>query len=357
MWSPRRGLAPPRRRRRVGMALLGAGFLALGLGGCAQFDEFEAQLKRDLAESGGLLGRFVGSEPEPDPEPAEVEDVRSLNAILADLQRGDYEGSERALNRYLEQHPDDMAARAILRQLTADPEAMLGRESHRYVVRPGDSYSALAARSLGDPGLFLILARYNDSRNPSDLRVGEALRLPGPSGREEPADDAEKPSAKGEPAMVEPPAAPVPTRRTVAALALPEDRLPSVGRPSRTTDAITDRSAEAVEDENARTARIERLQQEGMDLVADGRDEEALARFEAALAIDPDLEPAGSRADELRERLVNRYHERAILRYRNQNLTEAIELWDRALAIDPDFEPARTYRARARELQRRLDSL
>ena len=325
-------------------ALLGAGLLAMGLSGCAQLGELEAQIKRDLGEPGGLLARFVGSEPEPDPEPAEVEDVRSLNAILADLQKGDYEGSERALNRYLDRHPGDMAARAILRQLTEDPEAMLGRESHRYVVQPGDSYSALAARSLGDPGLFLILARYNDSRNPSDLRVGEVLRLPGRSRSEEPAGgDGGQPTPKGEPAMAEPPAAPVPTRRTVAALSLPEDRLPSVSEPPDGSDAGPDRA--------------ERLQQEGLALVDDGRQEEALARFDAALAIEPGLEPAGSRAEDLRGRLVNRYHEQAVLRYRNQDLDEAIDLWDRALSIDPDFEPARTYRARARELQRRLDSL
>lgn len=354
MWSPRRGSAPPRRHWRKSAALLGAGLLATGLSGCAQFGEFEAQIKRDLGESGGLLARFVGSEPEPDPEPAEVEDVRSLNAILADLQKGDYQGSERALNRYLDRHPDDMAARAVLRQLTEDPEAMLGRESHRYVVQPGDSYSALAARSLGDPGLFLILARYNDSRNPSDLRVGEVLRLPGEPRSEEPAEgDGDQPTPEGEPAMAEPPAAPVPTRRTVAALSLPEDRLSSVNEPPREDVAV----AETADDSDAGPDQAERLQQEGLALFDDGRQEEALARFDAALAIEPGLEPAGSRAEELRGRLVNRHHEQAILRYRNQDLDEAIDLWDRVLSIDPDFEPARTYRARARELQRRLDSL
>ncbi len=334
--------------------LLGAGLLAFGLAGCAQLGELEAQIKRDLGESGGLLGRFVGSEPEPDPEPAEVKDVRSLNAILSDLQKGDYEAGERALNRYLDQHPDDMAARAILRQLTEDPQAMLGRESHRYVVQPGDSYSALAARSLGDPGLFLILARYNGAGNPSDLRVGEVLRLPGPAEREKPAEQAgDKPDVDGEPAMADPPAAPVPTRRTVAALSLPEDRLPSVGGTSRAMEPAADRPDESSPD----SARAERLQQEGLELADAGHREKALSRFDAALAIDPDLEPAGSRAEDLRGRLVNRYHEQAILRYRNQDLDEAIDLWDRCLAIDPDFEPARTYRARARELQRRLDRL
>ncbi|MFP4252040.1 MAG: hypothetical protein ACLFRM_05295, partial [Guyparkeria sp.] len=108
---------------------------------------------------------------------------------------------------------------------------------------------------------------------------------------------------------------------------------------------------------NDSETRAERLQGEALDLLADDRPEAALERFEAALAEDEDIEPAASRAPALRERLVDEYHQQAILRYRNQDLNEAIALWDRVLAIDPGFEPARTYRARARELQRRVDQL
>ncbi len=103
--------------------------------------------------------------------------------------------------------------------------------------------------------------------------------------------------------------------------------------------------------------RAERLQNEALSLLDDDHPEAALKKFDAALAEDEDIEPAARRAPVLRERLVNDYHERAILRYRNQDLDKAIALWDRVLAIDPTFEPARTYRARARELQRRIDQL
>lgn len=332
---------------RLAACWLGAVVLAVGLSGCsAQLGEFREQLREDFGGEGGLLSRFIGSgEPEAEPEPAEVEDVRSLSAILDDLQRGQYDEGEASLRRYLEKHPDDNAARAVLRQLTEDPEAMLGRQSHRYVVQRGDSWSALATRILGDPGLFLVLARYNDSSNPSDLRVGQVVRLPGPPPSDGP-DERKDDDGLGEPAMTDLPEAPVPSRRTVDVLSLPAERLPSVDAPARPAEPqVSDRE------------RAERLQREAVELLEASREEAALSRFRAALALEPGLEPAASRAVALRDRLVTRYHERAIVLYRNQDLDEAIALWDRVLAIDPDFEPARSYRARARELRRRVDSL
>ena len=273
------------------------------------------------------------------PGAAEEAAVRPLDAILADLQRGKYREGRRDLNRYLERNPDDAVARAVRQQLTADPVQVLGEASHRYVVQPGDSYSALAQRHLGDAGLFLILARYNDSTDPSDLRVGEAIRLPGSESKEtamEPAGD----EAGAAPARHSMAPAPRPTRAKAEALALPNAPLPAV-RPSETADGPT----------------AEVLQRRGLALIEQGEREEALRQLEAALARDPSLEPAATRAPQLRDSLVDDYHQQAILRYRNQRLDEAIALWNRVLAIDPAFEPARSYRARARELQRRLKNL
>ncbi len=318
------------------LPLLVAG-LVLGSTGCSQLGALEDKLKQ---------GQRDDAEASASAEPSRSDDatpVRSLNAILADLQGGDYAKGEQVLAGYLERHPEDAVARAVMRQLKADPEAVLGRASYRYVVQPGDSYSALAARHLGDAGLFLILARYNGSTDPSDLRVGQALRLPGEgpatAGSSTSADEAGVPG-KGKPAVRQLSAAPVPSRRTAAVLALPDEPLAAY-RPAASGDA----------------PRLERLQSEAVELQSKGRAEAALARYEAALDIDPDLEPAATRVEALREQLVDEYHQRAILLYRNQDLAEAIALWDRVLEIEPQFEPAQSYRARARELQRRLDKL
>src|ERR1700751_2410691 len=88
----------------------------------------------------------------------------SLSAIVnRDLQNGHYAEGEKALRRYLQDHPGDRAAQSFLRQLTEDPKQTLGPDSSPHIVQPGESYSTLAAKYLGDPNLFLVLARYNGS--------------------------------------------------------------------------------------------------------------------------------------------------------------------------------------------------
>ncbi|KTG16630.1 MULTISPECIES: LysM domain-containing protein [unclassified Guyparkeria] len=308
------------------------GLLAGLMSGCAQLSAVDARLQE-------MTGQLTSSGKTARADDASGEaSSRSLDAILADLQRGQYRQGRRDLDRYLARHPDDAVARAIMQQLEADPERVLGEESHRYVVRSGDSYSALAERHLGDAGLFLLLARYNESTDPSDLRVGEVIRLPGP-----PSGGAVATPPVGEagrPARRSLAPAPRPSRETVAALALPD--APLAAQRSRDADDGSDAAA---------------MQRRGLALLEQGDREAALAQLEAALEQDPSLEPAASRVPELRQALVADYHQRAILRYRNQKLGDAIALWDRVLAIDPTFEPARSYRARARELQRRLEDL
>jgi tetratricopeptide (TPR) repeat protein len=259
-------------------------------------------------------------------------DYPSVAAISnQEIQRGHYAEAEKALRRYLGQHPGDRPAQAMLRQLTVDPEQMLGRERRVYVVQRGDSYSSLAARYLGDPSLFLILARYNGSTQPSLLRVGErlqlplsALRMPGPvSGAV--AESIASPGA----------VASDPTSR------------------GHTGSAAAMSSAAAIIGESSAT-KAGRLQDESVSLLKQGQKDDALMRLDQALLVDPQLRSNGSAAALMRRQLVAQYHQRAIVLYRDQQLDQAITLWNRALTIDPKFEPAIIYRARALELKRRL---
>jgi tetratricopeptide (TPR) repeat protein len=252
----------------------------------------------------------------------------SLATIVNDeLQRGHYAEGETALRRYLVQHQGDRSAQAMLRQLTADPERRLGRASRAHVVQTGDSYSTLAARYLGDASLFLILARYNGSTNPSLLRVGETVHLPI--------------SATG---VSTPPIATTPgggdSDRGAAAETV-------VGGAS----TISQDAASAAEPP---AAKAKRLQRESVALLDQGHKQQALARLDEALAIEPQLQPSGTAAVSLRKDLVTSFHQRAIVLYRDQQLDQAIALWDRVLAINPDYEPAVVYRTRALELKRRL---
>ena len=282
------------------------GLLAIGLGGCAQL----RQLKTRMFGHETPPKVVVTPAPTPAPQPRAAEETPPppLAVIVRQqLQLGHYAEGERQLRRYLQIHPDDAAAQGVLRQLTVDPVQALGQASRPYVVRPGDSYSTLAARYLGDGGRFLILARYNGSTNPSMLRVGQTLRLP--ASRLAPGKAPEGPAL-------------------AASTAAPAD------------------ASEA--------ARARRLQDESLALLHKGQRTQALERMDEALDADPHLPPDGADARSLRKQLVSVYHQRAIVLYRDQQLDQAISLWNRVLAIEPDFEPATVYRARALELKQRL---
>lgn len=263
-----------------------------------------------------LLATLVGCTPQaakkapvPPPVPAPVaapapapRPVLTLREIIDQyLLHGHYTEGEQALRDLLAAHPDDRGAKAMLHQLTVDPARELGKASREYVVQAGDSYSTLAARYLGSARRFLILARYNHATDPSMLLTGQTLRLPASaSGTAAPAVDTTTPAAE------------------------------STG------------------------AKVQRLQHAATAMLAQGHKGKALTAMDEALSLDPRLKPATAQIASLRQQLIDAYHQRAIVLYRDQNLDAAIALWDHILAIDPSYEPATVYRARALELKQRL---
>ena len=291
-----------------------------GVAGCAQVNKLRSRVEDQL-------GPHRTTQPVPAAAPAQTGDsgLSSLATIINDqLQHGRYAEGEQSLHRYLSRHPGDRAAQAMLRQLTIDPGKMLGHASRNYVVQADDSYSSLAARFLGDPNLFLILARYNDSADPSRLRRGETVRLPLSAANISTTREA---SARGandtHGAELKAPGAPLVDSAPVAGAEPP-------------------------------AAKAKRLQKESVALLSQGHTQQALARLDEALLIDPHLQPTGPGAASLRQQLVANYHQRAVVLYRDQHLDSAIALWDLVLAIDPGYEPAVIYRARALELKQRL---
>ncbi|WP_426689938.1 LysM peptidoglycan-binding domain-containing protein [Rhodanobacter ginsengiterrae] len=265
----------------------------LAVTGCAQLNTLKSKVN----------GSPTTTREAPSAQP-DARQQLSFTAIVNKLQLGRYREGEHDLRQYLRQHPGDRPAQAMLRQLVADPEQTLGSRSQPHVVQAGDSYSTLAARYLGDPGAFLILARYNGSTNPSMLRAGETIQLP----------------------------------LSASAASVGDSQLPA---------PVTE----------SPTAKAERLQRESMSLLDQGQHDQALTRLGEALSIKPGLKPEGLQAAALRKQLLASYHEQAIVLYRDQQLDPAIALWNRILAIDPNYEPAVIYRARALELERRLKQM
>jgi tetratricopeptide (TPR) repeat protein len=282
-----------------------AALTALGTTGCAQVNALKAKVSRNPSAAST-----------PNSGPAQPARNLSFSAIVNELQLGHYDDGEQDLRQFLAQHPKDRPAQALLRQLTVDPKQALGARSRSYTVQAGDSYSSLAERYLGDAGAFLILARYNNSTNPSVLRAGETVQLPASGSAD-------------------------------AGLAASGDNTAQT-MPSTQDDASRNELPEV---------KAVRLQRESLSLLDQGEHAKAMARLGEALAIDPKLKPDGLQAAALRDQLLASYHERAIVLYRDQQLNPAIALWDRILAINPHYEPAVIYRARALELKQRLKQI
>ncbi|MFC4529112.1 LysM peptidoglycan-binding domain-containing protein [Dyella halodurans] len=314
-----------RRRWSGRLAPAVVSLLLLGMAGCAQVSAIKSKVSDTFGGSSSTQTPAASA----DDGSQDTGKLLSLSAITNTyLLHGRYAEGEQHLRRYLAKYPGDRAAQSLLRQLTADPRTVLGAQSRGYVVQQGDSYSTLAARNLGDSNQFLILARYNGSTNPSALHVGDTVRLPLAGTR--------SPSTSGTSS----------TKTAVASRA---------ATASPATDTAPAAAAEAAPLGESATARAQHLQTESTTLMKQGQQDQALARLDEALTLDPHLKPAGNQA--LRDQLLGSYHERAVVLYRDQKLDQAIALWDHILAIDPGYERAVIYRARAVDLQHRLQQL
>lgn len=262
--------------------------------------------------------------------PKKLANIRQITAMLDD---GKFEEARHQLTFYVREHPDDVAAKSFLHQVSVDPKKELGPPARKYRVKSGDTLGGIAARYLGNPMEFVILARYNNIRRSRDLKVGQLLSLPAASGKGSKPDTPETTA--------------VPAEQPEQEQTNTETKPPAVDNSASSAPGVTD-----AQRQQART-----LQASGMKKLRAHNEEGAYRDLKQALAINPDLEPARMTADRLQTKLVRKYHEQALAAYRDQNLNQAIDLWDKALAIDPNYEPAQGYRARALELQRRLQQL
>lgn len=272
--------------------------------------------------------------PEPASEPVAAQSAPDVETpaprlsiatiVRRDLQNGRYAEGEAALRRYLQEHPQDRAAQFFLRQLKEDPKQALGATYSTHVVQPGESYSTLAAKYLGDPNLFVVLARYNDSTNPSLIRVGSTLRMPGSR-----TDKAEA------------------TAAAPAAGAKDESMTPP---PASTQAATPDVPVEPP----ASPQRARQLEDQSLTLYRQGHHEKAVAMLDQAFTLDPQLKSSDPDFPALSREWVANSHQQAMVLYLDQHLDQAIALWNRILVVDPSYEPAVVYRTRALELKQRL---
>ena len=269
----------------------------------------------------------TASEPEPQhpvpnpPAPVATQQQATKIAMAAAtlLESGHEEQAKAELQRALAADPNNKMALHLMRQITADPVALLGRESFNYTVQPNDSMSGIAKRFLGDVYSFYILARYNGIPVPRQVSGGQVLRIPG---------KAPPPSAPREPPRAEAPPPPAPP-----VVAAPPPPPPAPPEPTPGERAM--RNGEAAERAN--------------DF------ERALAEYRKAANLD---QPgAEAKVEQVRKQLVLRYSLNARTAFAKQDLDGAIHAWERVLAVDPSNDTAKLELQRALQLKEKVKKL
>lgn len=237
------------------------------------------------------------------------------------LELGNEEQAKAELLRAQSLDPNNKLTQNLLRQISADPIATLGRESFPYTVRQNDSLSAIAGRYLGDIYSFYILARYNDIKVPKQVAGGQVIRVPGkprPEVKPPPPAPAPPPAAAAPPPPPPPVAAPVPPPP-----------------PEPTPGERTMRSAEAAE--------------------KSGDLDRALAEYRRAAG--QDQPGATAKAEQVRKQLVSRHTLKARSAFAKQDLDGAITAWDHVLELDPANNTARLERQKAADLREKAKKL
>lgn len=335
--------------------------------------------------------------PEPPEEPVEqiepVEPESDFAHAVDRLQQGELGEAEEILVRVQEQRPESAVVEHLLEQLRKPVEDLLPPPYREVRVEPGQTLSEIAAEELDDALMFVALARLNEIEVPARLAVGDTLRVPeaaadggriGPPIRPEAEARPDRPLAvddietvaeylalSGQPEqarrmlieLIRDRDAPMSSRRLLARLTLKEaDELREVGAPDAARE-ILDETLDVLEDREAFPGLLEareRLQSRALVEEAEAARENgdlieahAIARRAANAA--PSDSRAVELAGELRDELIDRYHNDALLAWRDRDVDRAIRLWQTLLDAIPEFEPAQVYLARAMRLRERLD--
>ena len=265
--------------------------------------------------------------PPPPPAPPMAPDVaRKATLAAADLlEAGNEDQAKAELQRVLAGDPGNKLAQSLLKQISADPVATLGRESFAYTVRASDTLSKIAGRFLGDVYLFYVLARYNDIKVPKQVAGGQVLRIPGKAPRE----PALAPPPPAPPVVKEPPAPPpVATAPPPAPPVAPPPPEPTPGEKAMASAAAAEKAGDL---------------------------RRALAEYKRAAGLD---QPgASAKAESMRSELIRRGTVQARNAFAKQDLTGAIQSWDRVLELDPTNETAKLERQKAIDLKKKIDAI
>jgi tetratricopeptide (TPR) repeat protein len=272
--------------------------------------------------------------------PAAQQQAQKSALMAVELLESGYEDQARTeLQRALISDANNKLAHSLLRQLSVDPVAALGRESFSYVVKPGESLSGIAKRYMGDVYSFYILARYNDIKVPRQLAGGQAIRIPGKAPPPQPVAqerDTRRVEAPATRADARPATSPALSDGAAVPLPMPT---PVVATPAASAEAAAPSPSE-------RALRLAEAAERSGDL------DRAFTEYRRAT----DQPGAPEKAEQVRKQLIARHTVSARTAFAKQDLDGTIGQWDRVLELDPNNETAKLERRKAVGLKEKLQA-
>ncbi len=220
----------------------------------------------------------------PAPAPPTGNPQKYVASALELLELGKEDEASAELQRALILEPGHRLALNLLRQISADPVSVLGRESYMYRVQPGETLSRIAQRFMGDVHLFYILARYNDIKVPKLLSGGQLVRIPGKA----------------------PPAAPVANAPPNVTPATPAAPAPAAQRASSPSDAARAEREQVERAERDRKLAVANATRAARQAFARQDLSNAIAQWDRVLELEPGNATAKlekQRAVELKDKL------------------------------------------------------
>ena len=334
--------------------------------------------------------------PEAKPEQSVADDTSVDDHVekgISLLQNGEIIKAKTELYAALRKDPGNIAAVNLVHQINTDAAVYFAGETHFfYEIQSADTLSTVASKFLNDPLKFYILAKYNDIEIPAAVKMGKTIKIPGEKNNQQ--TPAPVPSRKEIPESSE-----SDLQFTLAkkyydsgkfqiAIDILEKYPNEFSKDTPFRDLLVlsytkyaDVLAEKADLLEAQTVlekalsmqpRNSRLQkqlealsirreadhqyQNGVEALQAGIQNKAYEYFRKSLELQPEHPLARKQIFRMKSELVDTYHKKAMQLYSKQQLLEAVKYWDRVLELDPNHEMARLYRARALELQERLNN-
>lgn len=285
--------------------------------------------------------------------------------------------------------PDNKIAADLLQQINMSPSEYFKKKNFfTYKISKGDTLTSISQRFLHDAFKFHMLGKYNGIYNTDNIVVGATIKIPGTTN-----DEISKLSEQSGELNIQNVYSAATKYYNLDdyqhVINLINKQPSDILKDHRVRDLlvltytkyanILAAKAELVEAqtvlENAvnmlpnnkdlklqlRTIKTKRdidtYVQNGIKLFSAGKTDKAYQFFVKVLDIDPNHKVARKHVIKIKEKDISKHYKLAMQYYRRQDMQKVISELDRVLNIDPNHELAKLYRARAVELQKRIERL